>query len=221
MADRQPVSDSAMRYMEAARVPTRLAPQAFGLWNIKRVDVADFPPKLRDQLGIGWTSYTLLHRYTLATMMHGRGEVVMEDSIRELRKHLPIWMNARGRVLVTGLGLGCVVRGLLANPDVDHIDVVEIDRHIIRVVGHEFVNNRRVAIRHGDALKAKWPPGTTWDAAWHDLWTEDGNRELHLMHAELLGRYARRCPSQGAWAFPRVIGRIWPKQLLGMKRRAA
>jgi hypothetical protein len=52
-------------------------------------------------------------------------EVVMEDSPRELRRHLPIWMHAHGRVLVTGLGLGCVVRGLLASPHVEYIDVAK------------------------------------------------------------------------------------------------
>jgi spermidine synthase len=51
----------------------------------------------------------------------------MEDTLSELRRHTPIFMRAKGRLLVTGLGLG-VVRGLLAKPEVEHIDVVEIDR---------------------------------------------------------------------------------------------
>lgn len=204
----------AIAYMEASRVPLRrLKPQTFGLWTIQRVH-AKSELMLRE---IGWTSYTLLTRATLATLHKATGEVVMEDSERELRKHLPIWLNARGHVLITGLGLGCVVRGLLANPDVEHIDVVEIDKQIIRVVGHEFKNNRRVTIHHGDALTFRWPAGTTWDCAWHDLWTEDGSRELHVMHATLLHDLRHRCPVQGAWAFPRVFGRIWPRPLLGLK----
>ena len=74
----------------------------------------------------------------------------------------------------------------------------EIGRRIIRVIGREFINNRRVSIRHGDALWVKWPPGTQWDAAWYDLWTEEGSNELHVMHA-------RSCYTNIAGAAPNEI----------------
>jgi hypothetical protein len=38
--------------------------------------------------------------------------------------------------------LGCVVRGLLSKPEVERIDVVEIDGDILRVVGKEFRGDR-------------------------------------------------------------------------------
>ena len=128
----------------------------------------------------------------------------MEDSAFELRKHLPIWMAARGRVLVTGLGLGCVVRGLLAKPEVEQIDVVEIDDDILRVVGPEFAKDPRVTLHHGDALEIDL--AGRFDFAWHDLWTEgDG---LHQLHVALLMRFSNRCGPQGAWAFPRFAARL-------------
>lgn len=194
-----PRRPSAAEFLAAARVPATLLPQHFAPWTIERVEVA----RLVDILRVGAYSMTLLWRYSRTTPRHHeKGDVVMEDSIQELRRHLPIWLIARGRVLVTGLGLGCVVRGLLANPFVTHVDVVEIDPAILRIVGAEFAGNPRVTLHEGDALTYSFHPGTTWDFAWHDLWT-DGPRCLSLLHMDLLQRFDKLVPRQGAWGWPR------------------
>lgn len=211
-------------YMEAARVPPSVKPQDFGLWRIERIP-ASATAKLIDETTIamslrtvGWPHYTMLSRFTEKTLHRVRGDIVMEDSRIELRKHLPIWMKARGRVLVTGLGLGCVVRGLLANRDVDRIEVVEIDRDICRIVGREFAGNARVGLTLGDALDEDVVDGM-FDFAWHDLWQEDDG--LALTHADLFHRYSDRCFAQGAWAFPREFARMYARlgiKLLGAPR---
>src|SRR5579863_8833218 len=197
---------SPQYFMEAARVPARLKPQTFGPWTIQR---RDFSGHGLAVFQIGWNSYTLLRRVSWKTLHLMEHEIVMEDSRVELRKHLPIWMVARGRILVTGLGLGCVVRGLLANREVDHIDVVEIDKDIMRVVGHEFRGHNRVSLHHGDALTIKFPRSARWDFAWHDLWTE-GDEHLQLLHAKLFHKFRKRVGRQGAWAFPRSLARMMP-----------
>lgn len=156
---------------------------------------------------IGFDSQTILSRHTWATMHLDIGDVVMEDSIEELRKHLPIWMESYGRVLVTGLGLGCVVRGLLANPRVIKVTVLEIDRGIIRVVGREFENDRRVKIIETDALRFQPKRSDHWDFAWHDLWT-DGDTHLQLLHAQLFAKFRKHSKIQGAWGFPRLHKRL-------------
>lgn len=191
-------------FIGAARVPHTLKPQSFGPWKIERVSAA---ASFLLMLKVGFSDYTLLRRISWATMHLGDAaqEVVMEDSIGELRKHLPIWLNARGSVLVTGLGLGCVVRGLLASQDVERITVIEIDKSILRVVGHEFIGNNRVELIHGDATKVNLR-GRNFDYAWHDLWTE-GNEHLQVLHARLIHRFARHCPKQGAWQMPRFVKR--------------
>lgn len=137
------------------------------------------------------------------------GDIVMEDSQWELRNHLPIWIAARGSVLITGLGLGCVVRGLLANPRVTHITVIELDKSIIRICGREFANNRRVKIIQADALTWQPAKGESWDFAWHDLW-KDNERDGHLQidHGRLFGRFRNICATQGAWRFPRIYKRL-------------
>lgn len=189
----------AIDFIKAARVPETLKPQEFGLWSIKRVE---YDPILAHL--VGFRTQTVLRRMTQATM-HIGGAIVMEDSRIELARHLPIWLKASGRVLVTGLGLGCVVRGLLANRSVVHIDVVEIDKDIIRVVGPEFSWNQRVSIHHGDALTVEL--SGKWDFAWHDLWmdADEASDALQVAHGNLIKRFMPRAGLQGAWDFPRYL----------------
>ena len=209
-------------YLEAARVPRTILPQKFGLWTIERLvaggQLASPTEQAMHVEMCGFPDYTLLRRYTLACEMGAPAEIVMEDSARELRKHLPIWLAGRGRVLVTGLGLGCVVRGLLANPDVDQVDVVELDDDILRVIGPEFACDPRVYLHAGDALEIELPG--RFDYAWHDLWVEGPG--LQLLHARLFHRFSRRCGPQGAWAFPRSFAALYARrygvQLLGAPR---
>lgn len=210
----------AQQLITAARVPLSLEPQTFGLWTIERRAVKSLPDIVQAHLNVGWPSYTLLIRYTHATdkNMHlmdedGRcPEVVMEDSRMELQRHLPILLAARGRVLVSGLGLGCVVRGLLSKPEVSHIDVVEIDPDIVRIVGAEFAGEPRVSLHNDDALTIPWPPSTRWDFAWHDIvGTED--KHIQVLHAGLFRAYDGKVTKQGAWLFPREFRRLmrgWP-----------
>lgn len=208
---------SPQDYIEAARVPYSLQPQEFGLWKIERLScgqrIVDKRLIVMSEETVGFPDYTLLSHLTEATLHLVRGDIVMEDSRRELRKHLPIWMKARGRVLVTGLGLGCVVRGLLANPDVDRIEVVEIDLDIARIIGAEFAGSNRVGLHLGDAreIDESWLPGR-FDCAWHDLWCD--GPDLQLWHAEMMIQLRRRCGPQGAWAFPRFGKRMMADHFL-------
>lgn len=187
-------------FLEAARVPASIEPQVFGPWKIERHAVSGYR--------YGWPTVTVLRRWTMTTLHKDLGEIVMEDSRRELSRHLPIWLKASGRVLVSGLGLGCVVRGLLASPKVEHIDVVEIDPKIIHVVGAEFQGDDRMTIHCGDALSIEWRPEIEWRCAWHDIWCEGSG--LQVLHTKLIARYQDRCSFQGAWMLPRFAKRRIP-----------
>jgi len=192
-------------FIRAAGVPLTVQPQVYGLWTIERRPW---------QLGTIFdrTHYTILRHLTLGTLHQG-GDVVMEDGVFELVRHLPIWLAAKGTVLITGLGLGCVVRALLINPAVTHIDVVERDGFIIKVVGAEFVGNPRVTIHQRDAMDFHFPPTQTWDYAWHDLWSDDDEASYHRLHAQLILGYHGRVKVQGAWIFPRKFARMYQKRI--------
>lgn len=202
-------------FLGAAKVPKTLQAQCFGPWEIVRQEGLSGITRHM----VGSDTMVSLCRFTEATLHLPHGEVVMEDSRLELSKHLPIWMAAHGRVLKTGLGLGCVVRGLLVKPEVTHVDVVEIDADIIRVIGAEFQGNPRVTIHHGDALTFT-PGGRRWDFAWHDIWCP-GNDGLQVLHAQLIERFWEHAPRQGAWDFPREVSRRLRTRLLGAPKTPA
>lgn len=188
-------------FINAARVPDHIQAQEFFPWSIVRRKSPD--------IGLlGFETQTLLCRWNWASLHQEHGEIVMDDSLPELRRHLPIWMAAKGRVLKTGLGLGCVVRGLLIKPEVEHIDVVEIDERIITICGAEFADNPRVTIHHADAHEFDFH-GLSWDYIWHDIHDNEEREHLTLQHARLMIRFMEVVPirHQGAWAFPREAKR--------------
>lgn len=188
----------------------------FGPWQIVRKNVES----LQSALIQGNAPVTFLRHAVEPSLanLHLGYQTVMDDGRQELKRHLPIWLAARGRVLVTGLGLGCVVRGLLASPSVEHIDVVEIDALIIERIGQEFADDPRVTIHHADALAWMPAPTVRFDFGWHDLWLDgDG---LHLLHMRLVERFRPICGPQGAWNLPRWIARRMPRLVeLNAKRR--
>ena len=154
------------------------------------------------------------------------GALVMSDTPDELTDHGPVIERAAAssdslRVLVNGLGLGCVVKGLLSLPQVVSVDVVEIDRDLIEIVGPfhlrrhlglrsltRTVRSRdgRLTIHRADAFTKSWPPDRRWNLVWHDIWDSmdpvnlsDEARAVPGTYDRLFERYADRCEWQGAW----------------------
>lgn len=197
--------------LTAARMPSDVPEVKFGLWSFWRRAVTN--PIQR--YVVGGDVHAILGRVSYLTLNQpDHYEIVMEDSLPELRRHAPIFRHGHGRVLVSGLGMGCVVRGLLTKPEVEHIDVVEIERRIIEHFGAEFAGNPRVSLHHGDALTYPWPDDARWDVAWHDIHCikEDS---LVLLHASLVKRFYHQCTKQGWWgAGARIARRAAPGHIL-------
>lgn len=165
-------------------------------------------------------TYTHLYRITDSTIMQNPpGEAVMEDTPFELRTHLDFVMRARGNVLVSGLGLGCVVRGLLLNPNVYHVTCLENSRDVLKLVA-PYMPTERLTIVEADALEWTAQNQARFDYAWHDLWTDRDSGEPHLdrWHLQLVMNCRKTVSVQGAWSFDRGIKRILERrglQLIG------
>lgn len=151
-------------------------------------------------------------RYT--RLMRGYS-VVMSDTPAEISDHLPILDRLEGpavrRVLINGLGLGLVLAHAIRQPHIERIDVVEIDKYVIELVGSYYENydltqpfalkkppKLRVAIHNEDAMLKAWPKNTRWDLAWHDIWDDISTDNLEGIGV-LNRRYGRRVDWQGAW----------------------
>lgn len=129
------------------------------------------------------------------------GVLWMSDTPTERYDHIDPWNVARsmgGRVLINGLGIGMVVGAMLALPNVEHVDVVEKDERIARLIGPHYASDR-CTIHTADAYTIKWPVGTKWTVAWHDIWPEITADNLPGMH-RLHRKYGRAVDWQGSWA---------------------
>lgn len=163
-------------------------------------------------------NYTKLFRWTDSTIHLTEGECVMHDTPEELQTHLDFMMRARGRVLITGLGLGCVTRGCLANPAVRSVTVIELSTDVLRLVYPFMPKDPKLTVVRDDARDWVRRHGTGFDVAWHDLWTDTdaGEEHLQLVHMDLLCSLAGKVQMQGAWAFPRDYRRRMKNEVFRM-----
>lgn len=132
-----------------------------------------------------------------------RGKLVMSDSPDEYRDHVMAIHYASGRVLINGLGIGCYLSAILAKPRVNQVDVVEVEQDVIDLMTPYF-SDMRVTFHCADAYTKKWPPGTHWDYAWHDIWADKCTDDLEG-HSKLLRSYGRRATQQGCWAHEELL----------------
>lgn len=228
------MNDALYALQQAARVAPRFAPGAphlsqDGRWRIETFTVsataaqADF---MRAQIrgarhgGVGsdrWTPegiYVKLLRRSAAiegNRAESEWEVLMSDTKNEIEDCNAALEHAHGRVLVHGLGLGCIIAALLEKSDVEHIDVVEIDEDLIRLVG-PYYNDPRVTIHCGDCVTYPWPENVRWDYIWHDIWAtissdnlKDETAEYGISYRKLQRLFEDRCDRQDFWAFDEAL----------------
>ena len=184
-----------------------------GLWSVRKFTLSKPLVVNREQQNVLLPpdTYTQLFCLTESTM-HLLGECVMHDTPEELNKHLQFMLLARGSVLITGLGLGCVVRGTLANPNVTHVTCIERSPSIMKLVA-PYMPKERLTIIEADALEwVKRPGEWRFDCAWHDLWSNPDRKEPHLQvnHMQMICDLisSERVAFQGAWAFPKDQRRL-------------
>jgi Spermidine synthase len=165
-----------------------------GPWRVERFTVeANSPGMLYLSLkgrGIAPGTYTRL--------LHDRRGVVMSDTPAEMRDHQQFVWKAKGHCLINGLGIGMCVAAILQKPEVEKITVVEIDAHIVSLVGPHYASDPRVEIVNADAFEYRPPKGVRYGAVWHDIWDSicaDNLPEMHRLHR----KYGRRADWQGSW----------------------
>lgn len=196
--------DHILHAMRAEHIPTAQA----GLWSIHKKDINNdlIAPRHGKLVNLPAAVYTFLYRLTDDTLMRNPpGETVMEDTPFELRTHLEFVLKARGSVLITGLGLGCVIRGLLCNPAVTSVTCIENSKEVLSMV-QPYMPQDRLEIVEADALEWTAKNRTVFDFAWHDLWTNRSAGEpfLDLWHVHMMRNLKKTVRNQGAWAFTRT-----------------
>ena len=129
-------------------------------------------------------------RYT-RLMLHG--SVMMSDTPSERISNRFFVMNAHGRILIAGLGLGLIVFAALERPEVEHITIVEKYRDVIELVA------TTLTYRYGDHLSIvesdihSWRPKSdeTYNVIYFDIWPDIRPENLTEMD-RLHRRFAKR-----------------------------
>lgn len=196
-----------LKAMKAVAIPAAWS----GLWLINKVDLPDGKLIYHEGQYIDTPPgvYTHLRCLTDATLYNvPPGDVVMEDTPHELRTHLGFVMRAYGNVLVTGLGLGCVVRGLLANTHVESVTCIENSTDVLKLVA-PYMPTDRLTIIEAEALEWTAKNHDCFDCAWHDLWVNPDEDDCHLdsWHTQLIANCRPTVRYQGAWAYNRTLKR--------------
>ena len=90
-------------------------------------------------------------------------------------------LGFRGRVLIGGLGLGVVVQMLTKYKGVTQIDVIEKAPEVMQLV-QPYVGDKRVSFYRDDLfdfLKQSAKLERTYNHAFFDIWTSDGEGEFY------------------------------------------
>ena len=128
-------------------------------------------------------------------------KTIMSDTTAETRDLLPLARDAKGEVLIAGLGLGVAVDLVMQDKDVKHVIVIEISEEIIALVGDHFKNKYgdRLTIINADILEWKAPKDIHYDYCWFDIWDDICTDNLKDM-TKLKRKYAKKADRKGFWA---------------------
>lgn len=141
------------------------------------------------------------------TKMFRNDHLWMSDTTAERRDHITPALEIRnrgGRILIGGLGLGMIVNFALLQPNVEHVDVVEVDNDVMMLVAPHYMAmaafyRKSIRFHNEDMFEIKWPRGTRWSVAWFDIWQDINSDNLNQM-TKLRRSYAQRSDWNGCWA---------------------
>jgi len=171
-----------------------------GQWYVEKFTVEDNISKTIFNMhagGRGVPSGT----YTRLMRDNSWNNPMMSDTPAEIYDHLDSIYKIQelgGRVLINGLGLGCILKAALSFPNVERVDVIELEQDIINLVAPSYPDPR-VHIYHEDAYEIKWAKTDRWSVAWHDIWAnicEDNLKGMSKLHR----KYGRKVTWQGSWS---------------------
>lgn len=128
------------------------------------------------------------------------GCCIMSNTPDEIRDFMHFVHEAKGSVLINGLGLGVVLQALLDREDdeITDITVIEKSPDVINLVAPTFANESRVRIINADAFEYIPEKGKKFGAIWHDIWDNICSDNLEEM-TKLHRKYGKKTDYQDSW----------------------
>jgi spermidine synthase len=124
-------------------------------------------------------------------------ETMMSDTHAEHWSNYQILREARGNVLIAGLGIGMVLQGIVKKPEVQSVTVVEKYQDVIDLVGPTVPKNK-VTIIHGDIFTWRPAVGTKFDTIYFDIWADATDGKATPDKRKLAAAF-RRYKAPGGW----------------------
>ena len=162
-----------------------------GKFKIKREYVKPNPYRVFSGRYVPEGEYTFLYR---------GGTLVMSDTPDEMRDHYHAVINANGRCLVAGLGIGMVLNAMAKKEEVTRIDVVELEQDVIDLVSRHYEKLYPGKIFFYNCSIFDFAPekGVKYDCAWFDIWDDlctDNLKEMEILHR----KFSRKAKWKGSW----------------------
>jgi spermidine synthase len=142
------------------------------------------------------------------------GSVMMSDTQMEKRSNIGVICEARGHVLIAGLGMGMILPPILARKEVKSVTVIEKSRDVIDLVEPSLLKikgGRKLKVIEADIFDWKPEKGTKFDVIYFDIWPNICTDNL-LGMATLHQRFAK-CKAPGGWM------NSWKREHLLSERR--
>jgi hypothetical protein len=190
-------------YREAMRLYDRIPEGTSGPWTVARHTVTEDEAK-RDAFSATMHGSRRRVPPGVYTGLLRNGQIWMSDTPDEMSDHASAYNEARkrgGRWLIHGLGLGMVTQALLSLENVEHVDVVELDEDVIKLVAPAFqdeIDAGRLTIHHDNCLTKQWDKKLHWQGVWSDIWRDLCTDNLSEM-ATLRRKFGRKSDWHECW----------------------
>lgn len=115
--------------------------------------------------------------------------LMMTDTQMEQDTNRDVVIQARGDVLIAGLGLGMILLPILAKPEVTSVTVIEKYEQVVTLVAPAIMEQpggEKLTCIHADIFEWKPKRGARWDTIYFDIWPnicEDDLAEQDELHA--------------------------------------
>jgi hypothetical protein len=179
-----------------------------GEWVISRFTVSAEDSK-RTELSamLSGRGYVPSGEYTKLVNRYG---IMMSDTPDEIWDNLEFIHQAKGHVLVTGLGLGVVIQALLRKDGVESVTVIEKSDDVIFLVEDHYQKlaselGKEFIVLEGDCFEFDVGelPREKYDYIWHDVWQDlcsDNLEEMGILKRKYK-KFVNEAKNQQCWGF--------------------
>lgn len=108
------------------------------------------------------------------------GELMMSDTTMERISNLDFINNAKGRVMIAGLGIGLILEAILNKEEVSEVVVIEKYQDVIDLV-EPIYQHRKLKIICADIFEYEMPSSEKFDVIYFDIWADISTSNLSEM----------------------------------------